>query len=231
MQAVVTQGKIEAVGGQYDAAQMLEVRKKTWAAIREIAAGITPGMLEEDAIEWAKDVLAGHGMLRGWHGVYVRFGGNTAKSWSEQSAPGVALGENDIFFIDIGPTWQGLEGDGADTFVVGTHAEMSRCAADARAIFGEVRQRWLASGDTGQQLYDYARAVTERRGWLLNLELSGHRLADFPHAAAFDGTMAEVGFRPSSRLWVLEIHIRHPQHAYGAYFEDLLLDDAQPDRP
>lgn len=217
------QEKIEAVGSKYDAEQMLVVRKKTWAALREIAAGIAPGMMEEDAVEWAKDVLAEHGMLRGWHGVYVRFGANTVKSWNETSAPGVVLGENDIFFIDIGPTWKDWEGDGADTFVVGTNDHMARCAADARAIFQEVRQRWLDSGDTGRQLYDYARAVTERRGWVLNLDLSGHRLADFPHAATFEGTMADIEFRPSSRLWVLEIHIRHPQQAYGAYFEDLLL--------
>ena len=205
---------------------MLVVREKTFEAIREIAAGITTGMVEEDAVELAKDVLAERGMLRGWHGVYVRFGANTVKSWNEPSAPGVVLGENDIFFIDIGPTWKDNEGDGADTFVVGANADMARCAADARAIFDEVRQRWLDSGDSGQQLYQYARAATERRGWVLNLELSGHRLADFPHAVAFEGTLAEVGFRPTPQLWVLEIHIRHPQQAYGAFYEDLLLTEA-----
>jgi hypothetical protein len=57
----------------------------------------------------------------------------------------------------------------------------------------------------------------------LNLELSGHRLGDFPHATHFDGTMAEIDFRPSAALRVLEIHIRHPELAFGAYYEDLLM--------
>lgn len=224
-QQAATQPEIEAVGGRYDAEGMLALRQLTFDTITAIAAQIRPGMREEEGLELAKAVLAQRGLLQGWHGVYVRFGRNTIKSWSEKSEPGIVLGDNDIYFIDIGPTWQGLEGDGAMTFLTGDHAEMRRCEQDARIIFDAVRQRWLSTGDSGQALYDFARAAAERRGWVLNLELSGHRLSDFPHAAHFDGTMAEIGFRPAARLWVLEIHIRHPQLAYGAYFEDLLLPD------
>lgn len=221
-QQAVTQTEIEAVGSTYDPARMLVLRELTFDAIGAIAAQIRPGMLEADALELAKSALEQRGLLQGWHGVYVRFGRNTVKSWSEKSEPGIVLAQDDIYFIDIGPTWQGLEGDGAMTFLTGANAEMRRCKDDARHIFDEVRARWLSTGDSGQALYDFAQAATERRGWLLNLELSGHRLSDFPHAAHFDGTMAEVGFRPSEQLWVLEIHIRHPQLEYGAYFEDLL---------
>ena len=32
-------------------------------------------------------------------------------------------------------------------------------------------------------------------------------------------------FCPSPLIWVLEIHIRHPTEQYGAFFEDMLLDD------
>lgn len=222
-QSAVTQTQIEAVGPQYDPSGILALRHRTFEAIRAIASQFHPGMLEENALELAKSELSERGMLQGWHGVYVRFGSNTVKSWSEKSEPGVVLKNNDIFFIDIGPTWQGLEGDGAMTFLTGDDSEMRRCEQDARIIFDEVRQRWLDTDDSGQALYDFARTATERRGWILNLELSGHRLGDFPHAAHFDGTMAEIDFRPSAQLWVLEIHIRDPNGAYGAYFEDLLL--------
>lgn len=218
-----TRAQIEAVGEHYDPSGMLALRGHTFDAIRAIAARIRPGMVEEEALELARGILAERGMLQGWHGVYVRFGRNTVKSWSEQSEPGVVLGENDIYFIDIGPTWHGLEGDGAMTFLTGDDPGMLRCERDARSIFDEVRRRWLHAGDSGQTLYEVARAAAARRGWLLNLELSGHRLGDFPHAAHFDGTLADIGFRPSAQLWVLEIHIRHPQLAYGAYVEDLLL--------
>ena len=63
-------------------------------------------------------------------------------------------------------------------------------------------------------------------GWELNLDLSGHRLSDFPHAAVYDGPLAEIDFRPSPLLWVLEIHIRDRDGKFGAFFEDMLLDDS-----
>ena len=47
-------------------------------------------------------------------------------------------------------------------------------------------------------------------GWELNMDLSGHRLSDFPMPRSTTGPMAEVDFKPSPLLWVLEIHIRHP---------------------
>ena len=37
----------------------------------------------------------------------------------EKSEPGVVLGDNDIFFVDIGPIYGDTEGDAGDTFVVG----------------------------------------------------------------------------------------------------------------
>lgn len=220
------QSRLEAVGSAYDPERLLAVRDKTRAAIKTIAAAVKPGMVEEDAVEMARDILAAEGMVRGWHDVYVRFGSNTTKTFGAASDPGVVLGEDDIFFIDIGPVWKDWEGDGGDSFVTGTDPDKQRCADDARAIFHEVRGKWRDEGTTGRALYAYAMACAEARGWVLNMDLSGHRLADFPHAAIHEGPLAEVDFTPSRLLWVLEIHIRHPSAAYGAFFEDLLLEDA-----
>ena len=60
---------------------------------------------------------------------------------------------------------------------------------------------------------------------MLNLEMDGHRISDFPHAAIFDGSLADMDFAPAMGLWVLEIQLRHPSKPYGAFFEDILLDD------
>ncbi len=225
MNAMVDQSALERVGGAFSADQMLAVRTMTRAAIHEIAAAIEPGMVEEDAVKRAKGILSGHGMLRGWHEVYVRFGSNTTKTFGAPSEPGVVLGRDDLFFIDIGPVWKQWEGDGGDTFVTGSDPEMAGCARDARALFHVVRRKWQDSGLTGKELYDYAEAQALAMGWRLNLDLSGHRLADFPHSTVYDGPMATVPFRPSALMWVLEIHIRHPTRAFGAFFEDMLLDD------
>jgi len=51
-------------------------------------------------------------------------------------------------------------------------------------------------------------------------------LSDFPHAAVYDGPLAEVDFKPSPLFWVPGIHIRHKTAGYGAFCEDMLLDDS-----
>jgi len=216
----------EAVGPAFTQERMLQMRDKTRDMVNQIGAAVKPGMVEEDAVELAKDLLASNDMLRGWHDVVVRFGRNTVKTFGDPSEPGVVLGENDIVSVDIGPVWEDWEGDAGDTFVFGNDPRMLKCAADARQLFHIVRRQWQSTGMSGKELYDFADAETRRLGWELNLDLSGHRLSDFPHAAIFNGSMAEIDFKPSPLLWILEMHIRHPSGAFGAFFEDMLLDDS-----
>jgi methionyl aminopeptidase len=88
-----------------------------------------------------------------------------------------------------------------------------------------VRKQWFSQGITGHELYDYAIETAGTYGWNLNLDLSGHRLSDYPHSAQYDGPLADVDFRPNPNLWVLEIAIVHPDRPFGAFYEDLLLED------
>lgn len=218
---------LEKVGEAFAVDKMFEVRRLTRRAINEIAARVSPGMVEEDAVEMAQDILAGQGMVRGWHDVYVRFGTNTTKTFGQASDPGVILGKDDIFLIDIGPVLEKWEGDGGDTFVTGPDADKARCAGDARKLFHIVRKKWEADGATGRALYEFAAGEARRLGWALNMDLSGHRISEFPHEAHYKGAMADVDFTPSAGpLWVLEIHIRHPTERFGAFYEDMLLDDS-----
>jgi Xaa-Pro aminopeptidase len=212
----------EAVGEHYDHAMLLQARARTRAAIDAIAAGIAPGMTEAAAVELAQGVLAAADMQRGWHGVYVRFGENTLKTFGKPSEDTI-LGENDIFFIDIGPVWQKWEGDGGDTYVTGNDAEMHAAARDVRTLFDRVQDRWHTERLSGAALYDYAAKEAENMGWLLNLDMAGHRLSDFPHSAIHKGPLALAPYSPTSGLWVLEIQIRHPIRPFGAFYEDLML--------
>jgi Xaa-Pro aminopeptidase len=126
------QAGLEKTGAAFTTEKMLAVRDITRAAIHQIASRCKPGMVEEDAVEMAKDILAGHGMVQGWHDVYVRFGTNTTKTFGAPSDPGIVLGADDLFLIDIGPVFEKWEGDGGDTFVTGTNPAYAKCAADAR---------------------------------------------------------------------------------------------------
>jgi methionyl aminopeptidase len=216
----------ESVSARFSEEELIRVRNHTRIVVAKIAAQVRPGMVEEDAVEMAKEVMRAEGMQKGWHPTRVRFGHNTIVPMKRASQPGVVLQENDIFFVDIGPLSDTWEGDGGDTFVVGHHPEYERCAQDARTIFHEVRKLWMRERVTGRDLYAFAEQRAKDLGWELNLDLPGHRLSDFPHAAIYTGALADLAFPPSAARWMLEIHIRNPEKTFGAFFEDLLLEDA-----
>jgi methionyl aminopeptidase len=216
---------LEATGERFSVQPFLEMRQRTRHAVNDIAARVKVGMVEEDARAMARDLLSDQGMKKGWHHIIVRFGPNTTKDFMEPSDKGIVLGSDDIFFVDIGPVHGDHEGDGGDTFVFGSDPDHHRAKADVRVIWDDVRDRWFREGLTGRDLYDYAEKTAAAKGWRLNRDLSGHRLSEFPHSVHYDGAMAAVDFRPSPLLWVLEIAIIHPERKFGAFYEDLLLEN------
>jgi methionyl aminopeptidase len=217
--------ELEGTGEKFSLDLLMDMRLRTRKAVHLIADQVTVGMVEEEAKAMARATLEGLGMRRGWHHIIVRFGTNTTKDFMERSEKGVVLGEDDIFFVDIGPVYGDTEGDAGDTFVVGANPEHLRAKKEVRMIWDEVREKWFTEGVTGKELYDFAIATAESYGWKLNMDLSGHRLSDYPHSAHYDGPLAEVEFRPNPNLWVLEIAIAHPDGTFGAFYEDLLLED------
>lgn len=215
----------EQVGPAFSVEGMLQARAQTRKAIRTIASLIKPCMLEEDAVDMAKRTLIASGLNLTWHPTRVRFGSNTTKAMKQASEPGVVLQENDIFFIDMAPRFEAWEGDGGASFTVGHNDEYARCAADAEALFHDVRKVWLKEKLSGEALYQYAERQAQKMGWALNFDLPGHRVSDFPHAALHTGSLADFQQTPSAMRWVLEIHLRHPEKQFGAFFEDMLLED------
>jgi methionyl aminopeptidase len=216
---------IEGTGTAFNLDGFMAVRARTRKAVHMIAEQITSGMSEDEAKEIARSTLASLEMRRGWHHIIVRCGPNTTKDFMARSEPGVVLQDNDIFFIDIGPVYGDFEGDAGDTFVFGDDPLHLKAKTDVREIWRTVRAKWLVEHITGVELYEFAIKTTEQFGWTLNMDLSGHRLSDYPHSAHYDGPLAEVGFKPSPNLWVLEIAIAHPDKSFGAFYEDLLLED------
>jgi methionyl aminopeptidase len=216
---------IEATGPAFRLEDLLAVRARTRKAVHMIADQITPGMSEDQAKVVARSTLASLDMRRGWHHIIVRCGSNTTKDFMERSDPGVILQDNDIFFVDIGPVYGDVEGDAGDTFVLGQDPLHLKAKTDVRQIWEVVRAKWFAEQISGLGLYEFAVRTAEEFGWKLNMDLSGHRLSDYPHSVHYDGPLADVGFKPSANLWVLEIAIAHPDMTFGAFYEDLLLED------
>src|SRR5580658_3213518 len=167
---------IEGTGSTFAIDGFMAVRARTRKAVHMIAEQITPGMSEDQAKEIARSALSSLEMRRGWHHIIVRCGSNTTKDFMARSEPGVVLGDNDIFFVDIGPIYGDYEGDAGDTFVFGDDPDHHRAKRDARSIWEDVRQVWFDRQITGVELYEYAEKAAADLGWKLNLDLSGHRL-------------------------------------------------------
>ena len=214
---------IEQTKAGFSVEKMLETRGKAQQAVSRIAAQVQVGMLEEDANTMVISTLREMGATKAFHKPYIRFGSNTTKTFGADSDPGIRLGEDDIFFIDVGPVWEEYEGDAGETFVTGNNTELKRCADDARRIFNAVAQKWQTERATGSELYHHAVQMANDLGWVLNLDLGGHRLGDYSSAEHYEGPLSEISFHPSPNLWMVEIHIRHPEQQFGAFYEDLLM--------
>ncbi|HWE55324.1 MAG TPA: M24 family metallopeptidase [Acidimicrobiales bacterium] len=221
----MTLEELEGIGPKFSLDDLMAMRNRTRWAVHAIADGIQPGMAEEEAKDHARKLLESLGMRRGWHHIITRCGSNTTKDFMARSEPGVVLQPDDIFFVDIGPIHGDSEGDAGDTFVLGGDADHLRAKADVRDIWDAVREDWFSSGSTGRELYAFANKTAADLGWKLNFDLSGHRLSDFPHSAHYDGSIADVDFALRPERWVLEIAIAHPEREFGAFYEDLLLED------
>lgn len=213
---------IHRAGENFSQEALLKARADTFRFLDEAAAAMKPGLTEEAAYEWLKRGLEASGFGKSWHRPYVRFGKNTLKGYGDPSEPGVVLGPDDIFYIDIGPVKDGYEGDAGLTGCTGTDPLKNACARDVKVIFERVKARWVQGGVTGIQLYELAAQDAQSLGWILNLDINGHRLSDFPHAAYFKGNLAEVAVEAKPYAWVLEIQIRHPSEPFGGFYEDLL---------
>ncbi|QXI30428.1 M24 family metallopeptidase [Pseudomonas vanderleydeniana] len=212
----------QAVGQAYSLDGMLHAKRMTWQAIEEMARRIKPGMLESQARAMGLEVLKEQGMDRIWHPLLIRFGTNTLKTFKQRSEGDPALGENDIFFIDLGVVWDRHEGDSGATLTTGNDPEMIACAAAAKTLFDRVRDHWEQQRVSGPELYRYAEEQAVAMGWILNLEIKGHRVSDFPHAIYRAGDLGDFEACPDVGLWILEIQIAHPTRPFGAFYEDLL---------
>jgi Xaa-Pro aminopeptidase len=202
---------------------MEHAQAMTWRAVEQLASSIKPGMTESEAQGLGASMLKEMGMQRIWHPLIVRFGANTLKTFKQRSDGDPVLGEDDIYFIDMGVVWRGHEGDAGATFTTGNNAEMGACAEAAKTLYERVSDHWRRAQVTGQRLYEYAHEQADEMGWRLNLDIKGHRVSDFPHAIYRAGDLGHYAGCPSKGLWILEIQIAHRDRGFGAFYEDLLV--------
>ncbi|AGN81706.1 NAD(P)H dependent flavin oxidoreductase family protein [Pseudomonas sp. GD03651] len=214
--------ELEKVGPRYSLDGMLAAREQSVRAVAAIASQLHVGMTTAQALEMAAQTLQAMGASHTWHPTYIRFGDDTVRTPRQGIDPDRVLRTTDIVVVDVGPVWDGYEGDYGDTFVFGQHELHHACVKALHAVFDETRLAW-GRGLTGRELYDFAERSAQAKGWQLERNLAGHRVADFPHVLYGQDKLAEVEIVPSEVVWVLEIQLCHPTEPIGAFFEDILI--------
>lgn len=217
-----SQENIQGTGDSFNLETFLKARTLSREAVKECGEKMEVGMSEKDGIELIEGILKSKGMERLWHPTKFRIGKNTLKSFSEKSDDSVRLQADDIFFMDIGPVFEGHEGDYGETFTTGSNPVMEDTKKAAREVFWQTQSCWREEGISGKELYLQAQSIAKNHGVELNLKMDGHRLGDFPHGLFFKGSLANVDEVPVENLWVLEILIRHPEKEFGAFYEDIM---------
>jgi len=213
---------VDSVGPAWSLPAMRAAQAQAWTAIERLAAAIRPGLRESEAKARGETIMADLGMGQAWHPLVVRFGANTLRVFSDRGGEDLTLADNDIFFIDIGPVLLGHEANVGASFAVGDDPEMHACAAAARDLWHRVAAIWNQGAVRGTALYARAQQEAQAMGWHLNLDVRGHRVADYPHPSRQAGKLADLDGVPTPGMWILEIQIRHPTRPFGAFYEDLL---------
>lgn len=206
---------------------LLAAQAKTREGLAKIREVLRPGMTEREICRVGEEILRGMGVKKNWHRVTVRIDGDTLLKFNAPANPEAKLTDSSIVFLDIGPVFEidgvEYEGDFGDTFAMGADPEKARMVAVCRTLFERVAEIWREEELTGVELYQRATREADRLGVVLNQEVDGHRVGDFPHQVFFRGGIGELEFKPGAGVWILEIQIRHPTLPYGAFYEDSLV--------
>ncbi len=213
----------QKVGAGFSLVAMQQAQQTALDCLQQIAARLEPGISEADAVAIAMTVLQQAGAEQHWHPPIIRFGHNTAKIYSEPSTPDSRLGDHDIFFIDIGPVFAGHEADVGATFCLGETPVHHQVQQAVHQVFEQVAAHWRATGCSGAALYQVAADAAARYGMVLNHQIKGHRVGDFPHKLYASGQLGGCDGVVRSGIWVLEIQLLDPLSGYGGFVEQVLF--------
>lgn len=199
-----------------------------------IRAGLNEGQLNGEIYELAKEM---YGITTYWHKRIVRAGKNTLAPYAE-NPPDLAIGEDDILFLDLGPVFEDWEADFGRTFVIGADPLKLKLRDDIGTAFAEGKRYFHETPDiTASQLFGYAVSLAKKFGWEFGGQIAGHLIGQFPHEK-IAGDKVTLYIHPDSHLpmrtlsekgqkrhWILEIHFVDREHEIGGFFEELLTID------
>lgn len=200
----------------------LQVQENSKHIVDKISRAISPGMSQPEAEALANKMLKEAGFEKNWHKTHFRVGTDTLKTFREKSNSELILQEDDIYFLDIGPVQNGYEADFGKTFVLADNSEKLSISQASEKIFNLASKAWSENPMNGKDLYKYTKELADEAGFILKMDVNGHRLGDFPHHVFFRGSLTDFEPIPIPNVWVFEVHLEHKSGKFGAFFEDIL---------
>lgn len=211
-----------------------EERALTMLAAIERAGFVAPGRRESE-IDADIAALAERefGVTRHWHRRLVRTGPNTLCVFSD-NPPERTIGENDTVYLDLGPVFEEWEADIGQTYAIGNDPAHHALIAALPQVFEETRVRFNANPDiTGADLYAFACAAAESRGYIFGGKIAGHTVGEFSHLT-WPGEREHTRIYPDNpnklsdrdhlgrqRFWIIETHLVAPDRSFGGFYERL----------
>ncbi len=214
---------VEGVSEKFDVKRFYAARTRAWEFLEELASFVRPGHTTADVREELKKMVKRYGIEKQWHPAQLRLGRDTTCAFNDDPVADEPLGENDVFFLDLGLLIDGHETDVGRTFVVGDYDEANACVQAGEEVFREGLEYWRRTKCSGGELYRFAIERAKARGFQLSLDgASGHRLGDFPHHV-FSRLHLKKWEQPiAADRWVFEVHLIEPRWRFGAFYEDLM---------
>jgi Xaa-Pro dipeptidase len=196
-----------------------------------IRAGATEKTVSDEIYALAAEQF---GVAKHWHKRIVRAGRNTLAPYS-LNPPNLAIGADDIVFLDFGPIFEAWEADFGRTYVLGSDPLKVKLRDDVESAFAEGKAYFDARPDiTASELFRYATTLAGRYRWEFGGTIAGHLIGRFPHERISgdrvslyvhpqnDRPMRSLDERGRRRHWILEIHFVDRAREIGGFFEELL---------
>jgi Xaa-Pro aminopeptidase len=218
-------------------AGLLDAQAKAQALFAEVETrnlihpGTKESQINEDIYTLAEQM---YGISRYWHKRIVRAGRNTLAPYDE-NPPDLAVAEDDIVFLDLGPVFEEWEADFGRTYVVGSDPLKLKLCRDIEQAFASGKRYFQEHPEiTAAELYAYAQQLAVQAGWEYGGPIAGHLIGVFPHEK-IAGDKITLYVHPENhnrmrtpdaagreRHWILEIHFVDRVRQIGGFYEELL---------
>jgi Xaa-Pro dipeptidase len=201
-----------------------------------VAAGRRESEVDADIAALAERAF---GVARHWHKRLVRAGANTLCTFADNPDERT-IDANDTVYLDLGPVFENpssehWEADIGETYALGPDPARHALVAALPIVFEEVRAHANANPNiTGADLYAFACARAERRGYIFGGKIAGHTVGEFPHLT-WPGPREHTRIYPDNptrlsdpdhlgrtRYWILEVHLVAADRSFGGFYERLL---------